>query len=116
MAENTPENGDVVEEPQDQAAEAPETPAAPETPEAEAAEAPQAAADEVEVEGDAVLTDEDLEEVVEERPRQKPEIPGADLEVDIVREGEESYERSRWEEEGEEEPATDETDVEDLTQ
>src|ERR671927_118139 len=99
MAENTPENGDVVEEPQDQAAEAPETPAAPETPEAEAAEAPQAAADEVEVEGDAVMTDEDLEEVVEERPRQKPEIPGADLEVDIVREGEEVFgERSRYSE------------------
>jgi small subunit ribosomal protein S9 len=33
--------------------------------------------------------DEDDEEVVEETPRVKPEIPGMDLEVDIVREGEE---------------------------
>jgi len=47
--------------------------------------------EEVEVEGDAVVTDEDLEEVVEERPRVKPEIPGADLEVDIVIEGEDPF-------------------------
>jgi small subunit ribosomal protein S9 len=72
--------------------------------------------EEVAVEGDAVLTDEDLEEVVEERPREKPEIPGADLEVDIVREGEDTFERSRWEEDGDEEPATEDSDAEDLTQ
>jgi small subunit ribosomal protein S9 len=70
--------------------------------------------DEVELEGDAVVTDEDLDEV-EETPRVKPEIPGADLEVDIVREGD--AERPRYsedDEEGEEEPA-DEDGV-DLTQ
>src|ERR671937_6605 len=64
-----------------------------------AAAPPQAesAPDEV-VEGDEVVTDEDLEEVVEERPRQKPAIPGMDLEVDIVREGEEALrgDISQW--------------------
>jgi small subunit ribosomal protein S9 len=85
-------------------------------PAADAGEAPAAA--EVEVQGDAVLTDEDLEEVVEERPRQKPEIPGADLEVDIVREGEEVFgERSRYsEDEDYEEPAGEDREAEDLTQ
>jgi small subunit ribosomal protein S9 len=83
-----------------------EAPAAEaESPEVEApaaeAESPAAGAPEVEVEGDAVLTDEELEEEIEERPRVKPEIPGADLEVDIVRE--EDYRgESRWSEEGEE--------------
>ena len=68
---------------------------------------------EVEVEGDAVVTDEDLEEV-EATPRVKPEIPGADLEVDIVREGEDD--RPRYlEDEPEEEPSED-SDLEDLTQ
>jgi small subunit ribosomal protein S9 len=130
MAEKTPENGDVVEEPQEQAAaEAPEQPAAeaPETPEAEAPEAadeapepaaaPEAAAPEVQVEGDAVVTDEDLEEVVEERPRQKPEIPGADLEVDIVREGEEALsERSFYSEDDDDEETSGDGDQDDLTQ
>jgi small subunit ribosomal protein S9 len=98
------------------AAEAPpEQPTAEETPvedtPAEATPAPEAAAPadaepeaeapEVQVEGDAVLTDEELEEEVEERARVKPEIPGADLEVDIVRE--EDYRgESRWSEDGEE--------------
>jgi small subunit ribosomal protein S9 len=81
-----------------------------------AEEAEEVEAQEVQVEGDAVLTEEDLEEVIEERPRQKPEIPGADLEVDIVREGDEAYERSRWEDEGDEEAATEESEAEDLTQ
>jgi small subunit ribosomal protein S9 len=47
------------------------------------------------VEGDEVLTDEDVEE--EPAPRVKPEIPGMELEPDIVREGEEAL---RHEEEG----------------
>jgi small subunit ribosomal protein S9 len=38
---------------------------------------------------------EEDEEVVEERPREKPAIPGMDLEVDIVREGEEALRRER---------------------
>lgn len=38
----------------------------------------------------AAASEEDDEEFVEETPRVKPEIPGMDLEVDIVREGEEA--------------------------
>jgi small subunit ribosomal protein S9 len=78
-----------------------ETPA----PEAEAPEAAEAAADEAPVdeapveepvvEADVVeveaSADQDADdEYVEETPRVKPEIPGMDLEVDIVREGEEA--------------------------
>jgi small subunit ribosomal protein S9 len=55
---------------------------------------------------------EDEDDYVEEAPRVKPEIPGMDLEVDIVREGEEAL-REEDEEEGDED--ADETD-EDLTQ
>jgi small subunit ribosomal protein S9 len=81
------DNEDQVNEPE-------ETPAT-ETPAADAPEAPEAAAtpeeptaEEVVVEGDAVVTDEDLEYVEEdETPRVKPAIPGMDLEVDIVRDG-----------------------------
>ena len=53
-------------------------------------------------------------EEVEATPRVKPEIPGADLEVDIVRE--EDYRgESRWSEEGEDEPAEDQgEEAEDL--
>ena len=82
-----------AQEPEQPAAEA-EAPAeeAPAEPVAEAA----AAADEPE---------DELEEV-DETPRVKPEIPGADLEVDIVRE--EDYRESRWSEEGDEEPGGEE--------
>ena len=85
-------------EPEQPAAEAePEQPDAPETPQ------PAAQAE----------AGEEVEEV-EATPRVKPEIPGADLEVDIVRE--EDYRgESRWSEEGEEEPAEDQAeDAEDL--
>src|ERR671931_551992 len=51
--------------------------------------------EDVVVEADEVLTDEDIEE--EPTPRIKPEIPGMELEPDIVREGEEAL---RHEEEG----------------
>jgi small subunit ribosomal protein S9 len=52
---------------------------------ADAAEAPAADAAPT---ADAEVADEDLEEdEVDETPRVKPEIPGADLEVDIVEEG-----------------------------
>jgi small subunit ribosomal protein S9 len=80
----------------------------PEAPETEAAEQPAREAERGEagdegrrpaadvVEGDEVVTDEDVEEeYVEERPREKPAIPGMDLEVDIVREGEEALRRQR---------------------
>jgi small subunit ribosomal protein S9 len=78
------------------AAEAEATPAAEEAP----AEQPVAGADEVVVEGDEVLTDEELEdEYIEETPREKPAIPGMDLEVDIVREGEDAFrDRPRYSE------------------
>jgi small subunit ribosomal protein S9 len=72
------------------AEETPEQPAAEETPEQPAAEAP-----EVQVEGEVGI-DEDVEDLEEDdddeepTPRVKPAIPGADLEVDIVREGEEA--------------------------
>jgi small subunit ribosomal protein S9 len=61
---------------------------------------PAAEAPEVVVEGDEVLTEEELEDVIEETPRVRPEIPGADLEVDIVREGDDVHRgESRWSEE-----------------
>ncbi len=78
-AEETSADAPAAEEP------TPEQPAA----EAEAPEpTAEAGADEVVVEGDAVELEEDVE-YVEEAPRVKPEIPGMDLEVDIVREGDE---------------------------
>jgi small subunit ribosomal protein S9 len=67
------------------------------------------------VQGDEVV----LEEDVEETPRVKPAIPGADLEVDIVREGEDAlfggqprYSEDFVEDEGAESPDVEE----DLTQ
>src|SRR5829696_7928989 len=84
----TDENqGDVEEprEPQPGAADEPSAEApAPEQP---AAEAPPAATD---VDADEPVIEGDVE-YVKEAPRVKPEIPGMDLEVDIVREGEEGY-------------------------
>jgi len=58
------------------------------------------------------VEDEDEDEYVEETPRVKPEIPGMDLEVDIVREGEEAL---REDEEDEDEDGESDAD-EDLTQ
>jgi small subunit ribosomal protein S9 len=79
-------------EPEELEATEPEQPAAEAEP--EQPETPQPTAE--------VEAEEELEEI-EETPRIKPEIPGADLEVDIVRE--EDYRESRWSEEGEEEAA-----------
>jgi small subunit ribosomal protein S9 len=91
-----------------------EQPTAEETTEEQPVEA---AADEVVVEGDAVVTDEDLEEDVEEEqtPRVKPEIPGADLEVDIVRDGE-GDRPSYYSEDDDDAESSDDTESEDLTQ
>ena len=75
-------------EPEQPSAEAPEAPAA--EPEPPAAEAPAASAS-ADVEEDAV----------DETPRVKPEIPGMDLEVDIVREGEEALHEEDEDEYGE---------------
>jgi small subunit ribosomal protein S9 len=101
------------------AAEAEQPAAEAEQPAAEAeqpaAEAEQPAAEEAapeptaEVEGDEVSTDDELEEV-DETPRVKPEIPGADLEVDIVRD-DDAYRESRWSEEGDDEEAEEAEDA-----
>jgi small subunit ribosomal protein S9 len=80
---NEPEETPVEETP---AAEAPEEQPAEEQASEPAATPAEPTAEEVVVEGDEVATDEDLE-YIEETPRQKPAIPGMDLEVDIVREG-----------------------------
>ncbi len=119
------ENEDQVNEPEETPAE--ETPAAdaPETPETPEAEVPaeEPKAEEVVVEGDAVTTDEDLEYVEEEdeTPRVKPAIPGMDLEVDIVREGDGLLggDRPRYSEDedyGDEEPADGEEQDDELPQ
>jgi small subunit ribosomal protein S9 len=87
--EATPETPDEAQpEAVEPAAEAPaepveETPA--EEPVAEEPVAEQPAAEE------PPAAEEELVEEVDETPRVKPEIPGMDLEVDIVREGEEGY-------------------------
>jgi len=82
-----------------------------ETPQAEAETTSEAEADaspvepqaeQVVVEGDAVVTEEELEDEVDQTPRVKPEIPGADLEVDIVREDEVHRGESRWSEDDDE--------------
>jgi small subunit ribosomal protein S9 len=94
QAEETPaaEEASAAEEPQA------EEPAAPE-PQAEEPAAAEPEAEEVVVEGDQVETHEDLEDEIEDEPtpRVKPEIPGMELEPDIVREGEEAL---RHDEEG----------------
>ena len=67
-----------------------ETPDEPTTPEPEAGPVDTAPVEEPVIEADVVEAEPaDEEEYVEEVPRVKPEIPGMDLEVDIVREGEE---------------------------
>ena len=120
MAENEQGNVDERDEREAEAA-SPEggaeaaSPGAAQPAAREAAAPPQAesAPDEV-VEGDEVVTDEDLEEVVEERPREKPAIPGMDLEVDIVREGEEALrgDISQWSEDVAEEEAVEAPELE----
>jgi len=95
MADETqgPDDTEREEAPETPAAETPETPAA-EAPETPAAEAPETPAEEAPA-GDETPAPEaaaaDDEEVVDETPRIKPAIPGMDLEVDIVREGEDLF-------------------------
>ncbi len=99
VAEESPAEEPVVEEPvaEEPVAEepAPATRAAVEP----APAAVEADAVETVVEGDAVVTDDDLEEDADAdeapAPRVRPEIPGADLEVDIVREGEDALRAER---------------------
>jgi small subunit ribosomal protein S9 len=101
---NEPEELETSEEPQ---AEAPQPEAEAETPQ------PEAQAAEVDVEGDEVVTEEEFEEL-EETPRVKPEIPGADLEVDIVREDELHRGESRWSEDEDEDDSAEGVESEDL--
>jgi small subunit ribosomal protein S9 len=99
--------GDEPQEPTaDEAAEetpAAEQPAAPEEqPAAEPEPADTAPVQEPVIEADVAAVepaDEDVE-YVEETPRVKPEIPGMDLEVDIVREGEEALREDEEDEYG----------------
>jgi small subunit ribosomal protein S9 len=95
----------AAETPDEPAAEAPDEPAA-ETPAAEtpAAETPEPA---------AAAPEAEVDEDYEETPRVKPEIPGMDLEVDIVREGEEAL---REEDEYGDADSDAESAEEDLTQ
>jgi small subunit ribosomal protein S9 len=110
---NEPEELEASEEPQQPAAEEPEPeqeqPAEEAAPAEPVAEAPAAEPEEAaEPVAEAPDEPEELEEV-EQTPRVKPEIPGADLEVDIVRE--EDYRESRWSEEGEDEDEAEEADA-----
>jgi len=83
------------------AEETPAEPVAEETPTEPVAEATPAEQPAAEAKADE--PEDELEEVAA-TPRVKPEIPGADLEVDIVRE--EDYRgESRWSEDGDEEPS-----------
>ena len=108
----TPEQEPTAEAPEQEATPAEEpTPAEPvaeETPaEAPAAEAPAA-------EPEALEEDEDDDE--EPAPRVKPAIPGMDLEVDIVREGEEALRGEDGYSEYDEDSADAAAGDEDLTQ
>jgi small subunit ribosomal protein S9 len=115
--EQQPEEAPVEETP---AAEAPqaEEPQAQEAAPAEAAPAPAepapaaASGDEVVIEAEEV-DDEYLEEV-EETPREKPAIPGADLEVDLVFESEDQ--RSQYDEDAEDEETSADADDEDVVE
>jgi small subunit ribosomal protein S9 len=109
---NEPEELEATE-PEQPAAEEPEQeqPAEEAAPAEPVADAP-AAADEPVAEAPAAEEPDEPEEI-EATPRVKPEIPGADLEVDIVREGDEGYRESRWSEEGDEEEADEAAEDED---
>ena len=97
----TPEEAAAAQAvPQASDADAPEVEAAAEGGEPQAAEAAETPAAEAEAD-----EEEDEEPAA---PREKPAIPGADLEVDIVMEGDEP--RDRYSEDGDEEEAEEATD------
>jgi small subunit ribosomal protein S9 len=89
------------ETPEEQPTEAPEAEAPAEAEEAPAEPVAEAPAEPV---AEAAPEEEEEVEEVEATPRVKPEIPGADLEVDIVRD-EDVLRESRWSEEEDEEPS-----------
>ena len=88
--QRTPETDAPAEEPVAAETPAPEAAAPTEEPAAETpapAEAPAAEAEQPAAEAPAAAAPEAEEELIEETPRVKPEIPGADLIPDIVPEG-----------------------------
>ena len=100
-AEEKPaEEKPAEEQPAAEAPAEPETPAEEQPVAAAAADQPAAPA--------APAAEEDSDEVPVQTPRVKPEIPGADLEVDIVREDDVRRGESRWSEDGDEELAGEE--------
>jgi small subunit ribosomal protein S9 len=114
-AEETPSVEEPVAESEQPAAEETPQPVAEETPEPVAEETPEPAA--TEAPAAAPKAGEDLEYVEDdEKPRVKPAIPGMDLEVDIVREGDEALGgRTRYSEDEpdeDDEPSDDESDDE----
>jgi small subunit ribosomal protein S9 len=105
MAENEGEQGQV-NEPEEIAAE--DAVGAQETPTERQQEREQAIVDEPVAESEERVaeaaapsappsreTDEEDVEYVDEKPREKPAIPGMDLEVDLVRDGDETYSGDR---------------------
>jgi small subunit ribosomal protein S9 len=99
----------------DEAAEGQAEPAPP----ADAPAEPEGSAEEAETvtgsapqagEGDVEQASDDEEELLDDTPRQRPEIPGADLEPDIVLEGEEGAE---GEEDEDESTASEDEDADD---
>jgi small subunit ribosomal protein S9 len=128
MSEDKTQGQEPEEQQEEPTAEAPaeEQPAAEETPATEqpAAEetptAEQPAAEEEPAAEPTAAAEEDLEEDSEEdeepTPRVKPLIPGADLEVDIVREGEEALRGENLYGEYDEDTAADGDGEEDLSQ
>jgi small subunit ribosomal protein S9 len=91
MAEDEDKRDDVNEEPAaEEAAGAPEQPAEAEEAAAEPTPAEEPVAEAEQPEPAAEADEPEEEDGEEPSPRVKPAIPGADLEVDIVREGEEA--------------------------
>jgi len=113
-AEETPAAEEPTALAEEPTAPAEEPTAAAEEPTA-AAEEPTAAADEPTAPGGDEL-EEDVEEDQAPTPREKPLIPGADLEVDIVREGEEALRGENLYGEYDEDTASEGDREEDLSQ
>ena len=104
----------AAEEPQAEEAAPADEPAPAEQP-APAEEAPAPAADDSDVVIEAEEVDDEYLEEVEETPREKPAIPGADLEVDLVFEGSEDQ-RSQYDEDAEDDESAPEAVDEDVVE
>ncbi len=117
MSEDKTQGQEPEEQPEHTADEAPvtETPAPADEAHAAAEEPTAAAADEPPAAAAGAL-EEDVEDDEAPAPRQKPLIPGADLEVDIVREGEEALRGENLYGEYDEDGTADGSDEEDLSQ